>query len=890
MVYEDGTKGPLVEIEESTQSRNLEKVLEDGYRGLSGKNYTSLAAAMAAGDIKIPSYVDELGSKFEEALSDNAKWTFKQKYLYRNDEGDVQESPRLAIYRMARSMAEVELQYGKSQIEVEKITQELSNILYKRNFAPAGRAWTNMGTEVRGLFNCYVLPIKDDLEEIFESVKDAAIIHKNGGGTGYNFSSLRPRGTYVKKSKGVASGPVSFITQFDRETEIINSGNRRGANMGILDIDHPDILDFIYAKHMKEQITNFNVSVGATDNFMNAVKNREFYTLRFQGEALTKSKLEKMIENIEENKLGASDVGVEPEPISLAIAENGKGVIDSYTKKIAGRVNDKGEIQLNANYVFDLIAELAWKTADPGMIFLDTVNKTNPLPRLGDIRATNPCGEQPLHSYDACNLGSANLERMVKEGTDESVIDYETLGYTVKKMVRFMDNVNDANKGPIPEVEETVKKHRRIGLGMMGLADLLVQLYIPYGSEKGRKIAGEVAKFITDKAKEASVELAIEKGVFPSFEGSKYDTGKPEDRVRNVDRTTIAPTGTIAMLYDVGSGIEPFFALGYKKHIRGGEVLNYVNEHFIKVAKKRGFYSEALIEKIVKNGGILKGIDGVPEDVKEVFKTAQELSIEDHVKMQAVVQEYTDNAVSKTINMFKDVTVDDVKKSYMLAWETGCKGTTIYRDGSKKKQVLSTHKENEELNKFSVNAEGLIETPEILPGFRIRQSTPFGNMHTFVAYNPSDHKLQEIFGLLGRAGEVAQSDMEGMGRLASIGFRSGLSIETILKQLSGIGSRLSMPAKDGAAISIPDAMGKVLQKYKLMKDEGLIESAVTGKINLAELANDLAKVIKEGNGETVSAKIQNRHFKEKCLEPGCEGTLTHESGCTLCRSCGFSKC
>ena len=629
-------------------------------------------------------------------MSENQKYALEKKYLLRDDRGEIAESPKGAIYRMARTMAEVEKGSGKSDQDVDNFTKEFYDVIADGYFSPAGRIWTNAGTHVRGLFNCYVLGIEDNIEEIFNSVGKAAIIHKNGGGTGYNFSHLRPRGTYVQKSKGIASGPISFIGQFDKETEIINSGNRRGANMGILNIEHPNIFDFIYAKSVMGELKNFNVSVGASEEFMSAVEREDYYNLQFpKGTPFNHKQLSQIIRNIEENKIGGSDVGQRPRLSSLKfdfdkVIPGETKIIDTVAGKVSGRVAVDGRVQLYAPYVMDKIAELAWKTADPGMIFLDEINRNNPLPNLGPMEATNPCGEQPLHHNDACNLGSIVLSNFVTNDNGKSNVDYDLLRRTVKTATRFMDNVNDANEGPIPEIKKITMNHRRIGLGVMGWADMLIKLGVPYNSQEASKLGKEVMGIITDTSKEASAELAKEKDVFPSFKGSIYDNGKLEDRVRNVQRTTIAPTGTISMVYDVSSGIEPIFAVVWKKHIRGGDQLNYVHPLFVQECEKRGLDQNKIIPLVINNHGSVQGIKEIPEDLQRLFKTAHDLDYKDHIKAQAAFQERTDNAVSKTINMKNESTVEDVKNAYMLAWKNKLKGITVYRDGSKDVQVLTT--------------------------------------------------------------------------------------------------------------------------------------------------------------------------------------------------------
>lgn len=861
-----------------------------------------------------PDYVRN--SLFENSLTQNQSFPLMKKYLRRDDEGNIIEKPAEAIYRMAKTMAEIEFQYGKSEEEVNKYTQEFFEIIDKSLFSPAGRIWTNAGTEIKGLFNCYVLPIEDDLSEIFESVRKAAIIHKNGGGTGYNFSKLRPRGTYVKKSKGIASGPVSFITQFDRETEIINSGNRRGANMGILDIDHPDIFDFIYAKSKRGELQNFNVSVGVYDNFMKAVENNEYYTLKFNESPFTAEQLRNIIRNIEENKLGGSDVGKAPRPVSIRFdnLENiiyGKTqILDTHTGKVAGRVNEKGEIQLSANYVLDTIAKLAWETGDPGVIFLDAINRNNPLINTkGKIYATNPCGEQPLHPYDACNLGSIILSNMVIENNNKSEIDYNKLEDTVKKAIRFMDNVNDANKGPILEVEKTVLENRRIGLGVMGWADLLVKLEIPYDSNEAYELAEKIMGFITEKAKKYSTEIAKEKGVFPNFKGSTYDNNNPEDRVRNLQRTTIAPTGTISMVYNVSSGIEPFFAIAYKKNIRGGDSLYYVLPQFEKKVLEEGLDLNKILPLIAENRGSVQGLKEIPEKIQRIFRTAMDIDYKGHILAQAAFQKVTDNAVSKTINMPNDATVEDVKNAYIFAWKNNLKGITIYRDGSKDVQVLETII-TEKSSPLIGTIDNPIKVPNIMPALKITQRTTNGNLHTFIVYDPVDKnkKAVEVFGMLGNAGSEEAADIEAMGRTTSLYLRSGGNLEKIKEQYIYIGSGGHVIDRAGHITSLPMGFGVALEKYLTTMKKYNIEDIVNGNIDMEKLSNDVADAIRKNNGKekNIDTKYNldntndlnnlvdtsNNSFRntKKGSCPECGGILDKLEGCIKCRSCGYSEC
>jgi ribonucleoside-diphosphate reductase alpha chain len=863
--------------------------------------------------ITFPDYVN--GSKFENNFSENQKYSFTMKYLLRDNDGKIVETPTQAVYRVARTMAEIEgRDYGKTPSQVDKYTKEFFDIIESGKFSPAGRIWTNAGTDVKGLFNCYVLPVNDTIDlandGIFTQVAKAAVIHKNGGGTGYNFSELRPRGTYVKTSKGIASGPVSFIGQFDKETEIINSGNRRGANMGILDVYHPDILDFIYAKSRRGEMTNFNVSVGVTDEFMRAVESNASYGLEFpKGTPFNKNSLEKIITNIEDNKLGASGVGEKPRPSSLKL--NGKDVIDSYTDSVAGRVTKKGNIELFAPYVLDQIANLAHETADPGMIFLDEINKTNPLPLLGLIKATNPCGEQPLHPYDACNLASIILSNFVKETRNGPEVDYESLEKTVRTGTRFMDNVNDASLGPIDEVKQTTMNHRRIGMGVMGWADMLIKMGIPYDSEDARGLATKVMGTISDTAREASVELAKEKGVFPSFEGSIYDTGNEEDRVRNVDRTTIAPTGTISMVYEVTSGIEPAFAISWKKHIRGGDELIYTLPSFVEECQKRNLDINKISSLIEANHGSVQGIDLVPKDMQDIFKTSHDLHYKDHILMQAAFQSVTDNAVSKTINMPNLATVEDVKDAYFLAWKNNLKGITVYRDGSKDIQVLTTGHNKNSLEEIS--KENPLKVSAISPSLKLRQKTPFGNIHMHVVVDPGrDYAPIEVFSQLGNAGTEELATTEALGRLTSLYLRTGGNLDQIIAQLSDIGTGNGIATRDGGVHSLPMGFARGLKKFQKATEVYGIENLLLGKVDLDKVEGEISDMLRTGgNGDWDSKRLPEENdgiveltskfnegnnenkkasYANRCPTEGCGANLFHEEGCSKCHSCGYSTC
>lgn len=620
------------------------------------------------------------------------------------------------------------------------------------------------------------------------------ISHNSGGGTGFSFSKLRPEGDFVRSTAGVASGPVSFIRAFDITTNITKQGGtRRGANMGILKVDHPDILKFITAKEDPKALTNFNISVAVNKDFMEAVKRGTDYDL-----------------------------------------------INPRTKEVVGR--------LNAKEVFDRIIDMAWRMGDPGMVFLDRINQDNPAPHLGEIESTNPCGEVPLLPYESCNLGSINLSKTVAEKEGSLVIDWEKFGRVVKTAVRFLDNVIDVNKYPLPQIEERTKAARKIGLGVMGFADMLMKLGIPYDSEQALKTAESVMKFIEEKSTAASVELAKERGKFPAFEGSIYDQeGVPQ--VRNATRTTIAPTGTLSIIAGTSSGIEPPFALVYYRHVLEGEKLLEANPLFEEVARKEGFYSEQLMHTLAERGRV-RGLEAVPEWVQRLFPTSHDISPEWHVKMQAAFQKHTDNAVSKTINMPNEATQENVAQAYMLAYEEGLKGITIYRDRSREAQVL-TKAEPEKEEKLIPR-----ERPGVTKGLTQRVTTGCGNLYITVNFDDQGNPF-EVFSSLGKAGGCASAQLEGISRLCSLALRSGMDVESLVKQLKGIRCPSISWDKGHAVLSCADAISSVLEKY--IKGEVPAESL--------DMSGNVAG---------------------QC--PDCGSVLSYQEGCFVCPSCGYTKC
>jgi ribonucleoside-diphosphate reductase alpha chain len=733
-------------------------------------------------------------------LSDNALRVLERRYLAKDGEGRVTENPQDLFRRVAHHIASAETTYNPGA-DVSFYEEAFSQLMEGLEFLPNSPTLMNAGRELGQLSACFVLPIKDDMESIFDAVKYTALIHKSGGGTGFSFSRLRPERDRVGSTGGIASGPVSFMRVFDTTTDVIKQGGmRRGANMAILSIDHPDILRFIDAKADPEALTNFNLSVAVTDKFMNAVE---------------------------------------------------KGTDYDLTNPRTGEVMDK----LNAREVFDKIVDMAWRTGDPGVVFIDEINRHNPTPELGKIESTNPCGEQPLLPFESCNLGSINLSKMVTEKDGQPQVDRDKLSRIVELAVRFLDNVIEVNEFPLPEIAEMTKTTRKIGLGVMGFADMLIQLGIPYNSERGLAMAEEIAHFISAEADKASIELAQERGVFPAFQGSIYDV--PDGpRYRNASRTTIAPTGSLSIIANCSSGIEPLFALSYMRHILEGEEFVEVNPYFEEAAKRGGFYSPDLMKQLAE-GKKLSDMEEVPEEMKRLFVTAHDISPEWHVKVQAVFQKYTDSAVSKTVNFPHEATPADVAKVYMLAYQEGLKGITIYRDRSRESQVLT-------VGDVMKKAEGKLaprKRPKVTTGVTERVNTGCG--YIYVTVNFDGHGISEVFSTLGKAGGCAAAQLEGISRLTSLALRSGIDVESIVKQLRGIRCPSIAWEQGHAILSCGDAIASVLEKY--IREKSTTDPKLPSR-----------------NPETLKS------WAGQC--PDCSGPLIYQEGCNICLACGFTKC
>ena len=732
------------------------------------------------------------------ALSNNAETVLKRRYLKKDSKGRVIETPEQMFRRVAHHIAKTEKKYGDDS-NMEKMEGIFYKMMSEFKFLPNSPTLMNAGRRLGQLAACFVLPVEDSMEGIFDSLKNAALIHKSGGGTGFSFSRLRPKKSRVGTTGGIASGPVSFMKIFNTATEQVKQGGtRRGANMAILKVDHPDIMEFIHCKKNSKELNNFNLSVAVTHDFMEKAKEGKNYDL---------------ISPIDEEKVG----------------------------------------ELNAAEVYQDMVKQAWENGDPGVIFLDRINKDNPTPELGEIESTNPCGEQPLLPLEACNLGSINLAKFVIEnGVEGSAIDYEGLKEVVWWAVRFLDDTIDASKYPLPEINEMVKGNRKIGLGVMGFADMLYQLKAPYNSDKALEIAENVMGFIQKESNDASRYLAKERSVFGNFDKSVFKD-KENCAYRNATVTTIAPTGTLSIIAGCSSGIEPLFALSFVRHVMDNDELLEVNSCFEKVARERDFYSRELMDTIAQKGSI-KDISVIPEEVRDVFVTAHDVSPEWHIRMQAAFQKYTDNAVSKTVNLPRNATVDGVFEVYKLAYELGCKGVTIYRDGSKENQVLSFSDKDKQQEAFMA---ALKERPETLEGFTTKMVTGLGTL--YVTVTEYEGRPFEIFATIGKSGSSTTAKTEAIGRLVSLALRSGVKVEKIVDQLKGIGGEHPVFQKDGLVLSIPDAISRVLENKYLQN------GAYKRRI-----------------------KYENSLAGEIC--PECGQTISFEEGCMTCHFCGFTKC
>ncbi len=716
----------------------------------------------------------------KQVLTNTAETVLARRYYLKDADGVPIETWETLCRRVADAVAEVD----KDTAEYETLRNEFFSMIYHMDFLPNSPCLMNAGTDLGQLSACFVLPIEDSMDGIFSAIRNGALVHKTGGGTGYSFSRLRSKNASVRSTQGVASGPLSFAAVFDAATETIKQGGkRRGANMGVLRIDHPDIMDFIQAKEDQDKFNNFNFSVAITDSFMNAVKVDSEYQL------------------------------LEP--------SNGD---------IAG--------ELNAREVFDKIVDLAWHNGEPGVLFIDTANKANMTPQLGDFEATNPCGEQWLLPYESCNLGSVNLANFIKDGA----IDYDRLEQIATLATMFLDNVIDCNRFPIPEIGEMTLKTRKIGMGIMGMHDMLIQLGIPYSSKEGRETCAKVMTFIREVAEKCSIELAEKKGPFPAYD-PKINNYPAR---RNAALTSIQPTGTVSMIADCGSGCEPYYSIVMVKKVMDGDRLILVNKYFEQIARSEGFYSEELMSRVADTGTVV-GHDEIPSKWQEIFRTAQDVSSEDHIRMQGILQKNgVDSSISKTINLPNEATREEVKKSYIEGYELGCKGLTVYRDGSRDSLVLNTKDKYDSRRTavVSTNAQQKRNLPDTLDAKRYRlKDQDQKSVYIIVCFDAAEQPM-EVFAKFPFDNRIDLKEKSTMWtttcRLVSLALRFHVPMDEIIKQLD---------RSSGHMLDLPAQLSKLFKSFMAGTQHG---------------------------------------FASTC--PECSGALVFEEGCETCHGCGYSKC
>ncbi len=838
------------------------------------------------------------------SLSANARTVLEKRYLVKNEKGKPVEQPEDLFWRVATVVAEADRKYGATDDAVEKAANDFYFLMTQRRFEPNSPTLMNAGRPLGQLSACFVLPVEDALANgkngIYDTLSAMALIHQSGGGTGFSFSRLRPKGSMVRSTTGVASGPVSFMKLYDASTDAVKQGGtRRGANMGILRVDHPDIMDFITCKEDLTQVTNFNISVGVTRKFMEAVKGGTSYDL-----------------------------------------------IDPSNQKVVGT--------LDARTIWDRMILGAWRTGEPGVFFVDEANRYNPVPHLGPYEATNPCGEQPLLPYDVCNLGSINVGYYVKDGK----MDWDAFRADIHMSTHFLDNIIDVNKYPLKEIDNLSKRIRRIGLGVMGFADACVRLGIAYDTPAGVEFGRQVMEFVDVEGKKESSRLATERGPFPEWAKSIWgpdntcardENGKrirPMQLLRNCNVTTVAPTGTISIIAGCSSGLEPLFAVAFMRN-QAGVMMPDVNEDFVEIAKREGWYSAELMERIAKTGSVAH--PEIPEKWQKVFITANAIAPEWHIKMQAAFQEHCDSAISKTTNFAHTATVDDVRKIYEMAYDMNCKGVTVYRDGSRDNQVLSTgatekakevrdgkavvpsdsegsvsraaladlhstiaekDAEIERLKKqlYEVEAENLQRRakrsrPDKLRGTTIRKETPLGVMFVNITEDDKGQPF-EVFVTLGKAGGSAMADVEAMGRLMSLALRSGIPIMEIHRQLRGISSDRAVGLGPHKVLSVPDAIGIAIEEWHRDRFSGVQQELIpptsveAGGPPQSEMLTSMthqvpASMRTAGNAAAeMELQFGLHHSSETYIGtcPDCGSQMEYAEGCVKCHVCGFSEC
>lgn len=726
-------------------------------------------------------------------LSSNAHLVLEKRYLAKGSDGVPLETPSQMFWRVAEAIAAEESRYQDSPYSVPELARDFYHLMTSMDFLPNSPTLMNAGTELGQLAACFVLPVEDSMDGIFEAIKDAALIHKSGGGTGFSFSRLRPKNSRVGSTGGVASGPISFLKIFNTATEQVKQGGtRRGANMGVLRVDHPDIVEFIKSKENEDQLNNFNLSVALTERFMQAVEKEEEY--------------------------------------ALFAPHNGE---------------ERG--RLNAAEVYRQLSQKAWERGDPGIIFIDRMNRDNPTPAQGEIESTNPCGEQPLLPYEACNLGSINLSRFCST-EDSDGVDWQRLRERIDLCLRFLDNVIDSSVYPLQKIGDTVRRNRKIGLGVMGWADLLYMLRIPYNSQQALDLAGKVMQFLQSESKAASQRLAQERGPFPAYPESVF-AERSEGPYRNATTTTIAPTGSLSLLAGCSSGIEPLFALCFSRNVLEGESITEMNPHFEQALQDWGYYGSEIRDTVAEKGRV-QDLDYLPQQLRRTFVTAMDIEPEWHLRMQAAFQQHTDNAVSKTVNLPNSATQEDIERIYWMAYEMGCKGVTVYRDGCREEQVLTTGGSSA----YRSHGSEVRERPEVIYGFTQKVQTGLGTLYLTV--NEVNGRPFEVFAIIGRSGRSITAKAEAIGRLVSLALRSGIAVRDVVRQLKGIGGEHPVFKKKGLLLSIPDAVAWILETRYLQGD----------------------------------SPQPDNYSLNKPYCPECGQELIFQEGCFLCYGCGYTKC
>jgi ribonucleoside-diphosphate reductase alpha chain len=853
-------------------------------------------------------------------FKENALRVLRARYLEKDETGRCTETPDDLFDRVASTMADVEIRYRGDRVCRNEWKARFKALMTSRRFMPNSPTLMNAGRSMGMLSACFVLPVPDSIDGIFDSIKHTALIQKAGGGTGFAFDALRPTGDYIKSSGGTTSGPISFWRAFSEATNAIQQGAfRRGANMGMMYVHHPDILKFLFAKQDLTQFTNYNISVKITDEWMEALLADP------SGPHLTR------------NPRNGQGFYL---PRDLDIARY------SIRDLVPAEQHDGRTPVYRRQDIWEIIVRHAHQTGEPGVVFIDRINEANPTPHVGRMEATNPCGEQPLLPYEACNLGSINLGVFVEDPcTPQARVNWEALRTTVQESTRFLDNVIDANRYPLPQIDDICKANRKIGLGVMGFADALFQLGVRYNSEEGVAWGERFMKFVNDEAHDYSEKLARERGNFPNWANSHWDT-KYDRPMRNSCVTTVAPTGTISIIADCSGGIEPMFSLAFFRNVLKGQdegrgPMIEINETFERVARSQGFYSEGLMEQIAREG-TLALIDHVPGDVKRVFVCAHDIEPEWHIRMQAAFQKHCDSSISKTINFPHDARPEEVDTIYRMAYQLRCKGVTVYRDGCRSSQPMalvdSDRRHAEMATRPSADAPAPQETPRVstqtnlfgeritelkkpapaltpreLPaitsGIRIRQQTPFGNMHIQITVDPQEEQELEVFAQLGKGGDIATSDLEAICRMISLWLRAGGGLSYVIKQLSGIGSSLQIPTRHGRIMSLGDGLAQALKRYTRAKERHGLKALLLGEVDPARIEED--RPLRESNGggngghhdagacqdTTLAGARPAPEQKIVALRPAyvlkcpeCGGNLDVGEGCTKCHSCGYAQC